>query len=156
MIQAGQPAPEDVRVFTRPGVAKTLRELRGDGPAVLLFFPLAFSGVCTKEICSIADDFAPWADLGASVIALSVDSPYTSVKFAESTKATFPIVSDFNGEAMRAFDVERDDLEGMKGVSERAVFVIDRAGVIRYTWIGAHPGVFPPMEEIRAAVQKLK
>jgi peroxiredoxin len=156
VIQAGQPAPEGVRVFTKPGEVKTLKELRGDGPAVLLFFPLAFSGVCTKEMCSIADDFAPWADLGASVIALSVDSPFTNVKFAESTNAQFPIVSDFNREAMTAFDVERDDLLGMHGVSERAAFVIDRDGMIQYAWVGENPGVFPPMEEIRAAVRELK
>jgi peroxiredoxin len=57
---------------------------------------------------------------------------------------------------MTAFDVERDDLLGMHGVSERAAFVIDRDGMIQYAWVGENPGVFPPMEEIRAAVRELK
>lgn len=154
LIKVGERPPE-ATVFTKPGEAQTLTELRGDGPAVLLFFPLAFSGVCTKEMCSIADDFSSWESIGARVIALSVDSPFTNLKFAESTNAKFPIVSDFNREATRAFDVERADLLGMHGVSERAAFVIDKAGVIRYAWVGENPGVFPPLEDVRAAVQQL-
>lgn len=156
VIEAGGQAPENVRVFVRPGEAKTLRELRGDGPAVLLFFPLAFSGVCTKEMCSIAEDFTPWADLGANVIAISVDSPFTNAKFAESMNATFPIVSDFNREAMEAFDVERANVMGLRGVSERAAFVIDRGGIIRYAWVGEDPDIATPMDEVRAAVERLK
>ena len=154
MIKVGEKAP-DAQVFTKPGEAKSLSELRGDGPGVLLFFPMAFSGVCTKEMCTIAEDYSVWEGLGASVVALSVDSPFVNAKFAESTKASFPIVSDFNREATQAFDVERDDLLGMKGVSERAAFVIDKGGVVRYAWVGENPGVFPPLEEIREAVKGL-
>jgi peroxiredoxin len=154
VVKVGDKAP-DASVFTKPGESKTLRELRGDAPGVILFFPLAFSGVCTKEMCAIADNFAAWNDVGARVVAISVDSPFTNMKFAESTNASFPIVSDFNHEAMRAFDVERDDLLGMKGVSERAAFVIDRSGIVRYAWVGENPGVFPPLEEIRETVATL-
>jgi peroxiredoxin len=154
MTKTGEMAP-DAKVFVKPGEARSLSELRGDGPAVLLFFPLAFSGVCTKEMCAIGDDYPAWQEIGARVIAISVDSPFTNIKFAESTNAPFPIVSDFNLEATRAYGVERDDLLGMKGVSERAVFVIDKAGVVRYTWIGENPGVFPPLDEVRAAVSAL-
>jgi peroxiredoxin len=155
VIKTGDKAPE-VAVFTKPGEAKTLRELQGDKVGVVLFFPLAFSGVCTKEMCAVADDFAAWNDVGASVVAISVDSPFTNVKFAESTNAAFPIASDFNRAATRAFGVEREDLLGMRGVSERAAFVIDREGVVQYAWVGENPGVFPPLDEIRAAVAAAK
>jgi peroxiredoxin len=154
VVQTGQRAP-DATVFVKPGEARRISELREGGPAVLLFFPLAFSGVCTKEMCAIAEDYKKWNDVGATVIAISVDSPFVNVKFAESTGAQFPIVSDFNREATRAYDVERADLLGMHGVSERAAFVIDADGVIRYAWVGENPGVFPPLDEIQSAVAAL-
>ncbi len=155
MIKVGERAP-DAQVFVKPNEPKNLSELRGDGPAVLMFFPMAFSSTCTDEMRAISDGFSEWQDLGASVIGLSVDSPYTNVAFADSMKAAFPIVSDFNLEATRAYDVERADLGGLKSVSERAAIVVDSEGTVQYTWMGAHPGVFPPLDEIRNAVKDLK
>jgi peroxiredoxin len=104
-------------------------------------------------MCAVADDWSAWQALGANVIGISVDSPYVNVRFAEETKAPFPIVSDFNREASRAYDVLRPDLGGLKDVSERVVYVIDRAGTITYAWQGEHPGVFPPLDEVKAAVR---
>ncbi|HSL71754.1 MAG TPA: redoxin domain-containing protein, partial [Longimicrobiales bacterium] len=75
--------------------------------------------------------------------------------FAEACGAQFPTVSDFNKEATRAYDVMRSDLSGLHEVSERAAFVVDRTGRIAYAWVGEHPGVFPPLDEIRAAVQRI-
>jgi glutaredoxin-dependent peroxiredoxin len=154
VIKVGERAP-DAEVFPKPREPRSLSELRGDGPSVLLFFPMAFSSTCTEEICNVSENFSAWESVGANVIALSVDSPYTNIAFAASTNAKFPIVSDFNRAAARAFGVLRADLGGLKDTSERAVFVIDAAGVVRYTWIGEHPGVFPPLEEVRAAVAEL-
>jgi peroxiredoxin len=152
MLKAGTKAP-GARVAVRPREWVDLKSYMGEQPLVLLFFPLAFSSTCTSEMCAVADDWSTWQNLGGNVLGISVDSPYVNVRFAEETKAPFPIVSDFNREATRAYDVVRADLGGLKDVSERTVFVIDRSGTIRYTWQGEHPGVFPPLDEIKEAVR---
>ena len=152
-LKVGDAAP-DAKVFIRPREPIQLHDYKGR-PTVLLFFPLAFSGTCTKEICTMAEDYSQYRELGAEVLGISIDSPYTNVKFAEACNATFPILSDFNKEATRAYDVMRPDLGGLREVSERAVFVIDRNGVISYAWLGENPGVMPSFEEIKAAVQRI-
>jgi glutaredoxin-dependent peroxiredoxin len=149
-LKVGEVAPDAV-LFKAPRQPIHLSDFKGQ-PVVLLFFPLAFSSTCTKEMCTIADDYSAWQDIGAQVFGVSVDSPYVNVKFAEECKANFPILSDFNKEATVKYGVYREDLNGLRGVSERAAFVIDGKGVIRYVWVGEHPGVFPPLEEIKDAV----
>ncbi|MGH7467486.1 MAG: redoxin domain-containing protein [Longimicrobiales bacterium] len=152
-LKVGDTAP-DATVFIRPREPVRLRDYR-DRTTVLLFFPLAFSGVCTQEMCTMAEDYSRYRELGAEVLGISVDSPYVNVKFAEACNATFPIASDFNKEATAAYGVMRDDLGGLQGVSERAVFVIDRTGMITYAWVGEHPGVMPSFEAIQAAVAQV-
>ena len=153
-LQAGTAAP-DATLFKAPKQPVHLADYKGR-PVVLLFFPLAFSGVCTQEICTVADDYSAWQDLGAEVLGISVDSPYVNLKFAEACNASFPILSDFNKEATVKFGVYREELNGLRGVSERAVFVIDAKGIIRYVWVGDQPSVFPPLDEVKAAVQKIR
>ncbi len=153
-LKAGELAP-DCRVALRPRQWVSLKDFVGEKPVVLLFFPLAFSSTCTSEMCTIAEDWSSWQGLGAHIFGISVDSPYANAKFAEETGAQFPILSDFNREASRAYDVLRADLGGLLEVSERAVFVIDRSGRISYAWLGENPGVFPPLEEIKDAVRRL-
>ena len=121
-LKVGDRAP-DATVFPRPKEPRRLLEYN-QRPLVLLFFPLAFSGVCTKELCTVAEDYSAYQNLGAEVIGISIDSPYVNVKFAEACGAQFPIVSDFNKEATRAYDVMRSDLSGLHEVSERAAFVM--------------------------------
>jgi glutaredoxin-dependent peroxiredoxin len=153
-LNVGHRAP-NATVYARPREPVELDSYRGR-PVVLMFFPLAFSGVCTKEMCTVADDYSAYQELDAQVIGISVDSPYVNTKFAESCNAAFPIVSDFNREAIKAFDVVRPDLGGLKDVAERSVFVIDKDGLIVYVWQGEHPGVFPPLDEIKGVLQKLR
>jgi peroxiredoxin len=153
MLAVGTRAP-DARVAVRPREWVDLSSFMGEKPLVLLFFPMAFSSTCTSEMCAVAEDWSAWQQLGANVIGISVDSPYVNVKFAEETKAPFPIVSDFNRDASRAYDVLRADLGGLKDVSERVVYVIDRAGRIAYAWQGEHPGVFPPLDEVKDLVRR--
>ena len=154
MIETGTPAPDAV-VFKAPREPIHLSDLYSDGITVLLFFPFAFSSTCTAEMCTMAEDLAKYERLGARVYGLSIDSPYTNIRFAKECGATFPILSDFNREASRAFDVLRPDLGGLLDVSERANFVIGRDGVVHYTWIGEHPGVMPPFDELAGAVAAL-
>jgi peroxiredoxin len=150
-LKVGDSAP-DATVYLKPRQPIRLHDYRGK-TTVLLFFPLAFSGVCTNEMCAMAEDYSRYQELGVEVLGISVDSPYVNVKFAEACRAAFPIVSDFNREATRAYQVLRPDLGGLLDVSERAVFVIDPHGFIRYAWLAENPGVMPNFEEIRAAVR---
>jgi glutaredoxin-dependent peroxiredoxin len=152
-LQVGDTAP-DAELFIAPRQPVHLADYKGR-PVVLLFFPLAFSSTCTQELCTIADDYSAWQDLGAQVFGISVDSPYVNVKFAEACKASFPILSDFNKEATVKYGVYREDLGGLRGVAERAVFVIDAKGQITYVWVGEHPGVFPPLDEVKGALRAL-
>lgn len=154
MLEIGTPAP-DARVAVRPREWVGLHELFGGRPAVLLFFPLAFSSTCAEEMCAVADDWSEWTALDAVVLGVSVDSPYVNRRFAEETRAPFPIVSDFNREAIRAYDVVRRDLGGLRDVAERTVFVVSGGGRIEWNWQGEHPGIVPPLDQVKAAVRSL-
>jgi glutaredoxin-dependent peroxiredoxin len=153
MLQVGTRAP-DAGVFRAPGEPARLRAYYGNGPVVLLFFPLAFSGTCTREVCSMAEDYGAYRELGAEVLGISVDSPYVNRAFAASCNADFPILSDWHREASAAFGVLRPDLNGLRDVSERASFVIAPDGAIAYAWQGEHPGVMPDFDAIRSAVER--
>lgn len=151
MLEVGARAP-DVKVAVREGEWVSLNDLLSGKPGVLLFFPFAFSSVCTEEMCSVAGAWDAWSELEVSVVAISVDSPHVSRTFAEATGAGFPIVSDFNRDASRAYGVLRPEIAGLKQVAERAVFVIGRDGTVAWTWQGEHPGVMPPLDEVRRIV----
>lgn len=151
-LEPGTAAPDVTLTHRDSRTEVALHDYLGGGPLVLLFYPMAFSSTCTEEMCTVADDYTAYEALGASVLGISVDSPYVNTRFARECNASFPFLSDFNRTASRAFDVLRPKLGELEGVSERAAFVIDRDGVIRYSWVGEHPGVFPPLEEIKQAV----
>ncbi len=152
-LKVGTKAPA-ARVAVRSREWIDLLDWVGEQPVVLLFFPLAFSSVCSAEMCAVAQDWAGWQDAHARVVGISVDSPYVSLRFAEETGAPFPIVSDFNREAVRAYDVVNPDHGGLVDVARRSAFVIDRSGSIVFAWEGEHPGVMPPFDEIREAVRQ--
>lgn len=154
-LRPGDPAP-DFALPPAPGSDLVkLSSFRGERPVVLLFFPLAFSSVCTDEMCRLAEDWSNWEDLDAQVIALSADSTFVVRKFAQETGAPFPIVSDFNKEAMTAYDVVYDDYFGLHGVAKRSVFVIDREGIIRYVWVDETSDLMPDFDAIRTVVAEL-
>lgn len=155
VLQPGAEAPDVMLTKDDARTAVVLSQYMGEQPLVLLFFPLAFSSTCMEELCEVAEDYAAYQELGARVVAVSVDSPYTNVRFARETGAPFPILSDFNRAASRAFGVLRERLGHLEGVSERAAFVMDAEGTIAYTWVGENPGAYPPMDEIKAAVARL-
>ena len=154
-LKVGEHAP-DFTAFTKPKEPFRMADHIGEQPVVLLFVPMAFSSTCTREMCTVAEDYASYSNLGAQVFGISVDSPYVNQKWAEECGAAFPILSDFNKEATQAYDVMRADLNGLKGVADRAVFVIDTSGKITYAWVGEHPGVFPPLDEIKEALRELR
>lgn len=128
-------------------------------PVVLAFFPGAFTGVCTKEMCTFQDSLAQFNNFGAAVIGISVDTPFAQKAFATQNRLTFPLLSDFNRTVTAAYGVAHDTVfiekYGLYGISKRAVFVVDREGIIRYRWVSEVPGVEPPYDEVKAAVQKV-
>src|SRR5919204_1351641 len=101
-------------------------------PVVLAFFPAAFSSVCTKELCTFRDSLEKLNRAQAQVFGISVDTFFTLKAFHDQQKLAFPLLSDFNKEVIRQYGVFNEDMIGLKGVAKRAVFVIDKDGVVRY------------------------
>jgi peroxiredoxin len=109
----------------------TLSALRGR-PVVLAFFPAAFSSVCTKELCTFQDQLARLNQATARVFGISVDTFFTLKAFQADQKLSFPLLSDFNKQVIRDYGVFNEDMIGLKGIARRAVFVLDRDGVVRH------------------------
>ena len=152
-LKVGAHAP-DFTLPSKPGQFETLSKHRGRS-VVLLFYPAAFTSVCTREMCTVAEDLAAYDSLGADVLAISVDTPWVAAKFAQESHASFPFLSDFNKTVIRDYDVVHHDFAfGLKDVAKRAVFVIDPEGVITYAWEGENPGVFPDLDAVKNALRK--
>ena len=124
---------------------------------VVLFFPLAFTGVCTTELCSIRDNIGTYNNANAQVLGISVDSIFTLGKFKEEQKLNFPLLSDFNKTASKSFDVLYEVFPAfeMQGVSKRSAFVIDKEGVVQYEEVCATPGDLPNFEAIQNVLNTL-
>jgi len=133
-----------------------LSELRGKN-VVLAFFPAAFTGVCEKELCTFRDSLATFNDLDATVLGISVDAPFSNAAFADKNDLSFPILSDYAREAVKAYDVAHDDFAGMSGytAAKRSVFVVDKQGKLRYRWVADNPGQEPDYDAVQAAVKSL-
>ncbi len=154
-VAAGDAAPAFSLTHKLGQDPVTLAGVLEKGPAVLLFFPLAFSGVCTDEMCHMAENYGQWEGVGAEVLGISTDSPFVNAKFASETGVPFPLLSDFNRDAMTAYGVRNDDFFGMKGVANRSAFVVGQDGTVAYAWSSPDPGVLPPFDEILMAVKGL-
>lgn len=154
--EVGQQAP-DVTLVNYDRKPVKLSELRGK-PTVLLFFPAAYSATCTKEMCAFRDSMARYGGLNAQVVGISVDMPYSQKAFADANGLPFPLLSDYNREAVRAFDVQDPNFVGglLPGVAMRSVFVLDGSGVIRYKWVADRPGTEPDYAAVEAAVKALR
>ena len=122
---------------------------------VLAFFPAAFTSVCQKELCHFRDQLAAFNSVNATVFGISVDTPFTLKEFARQNSLNFDLLSDFNKDAITKYDVSNPDMLGLKGISRRAVFVIDGGGVIRHRQVTASPGDEPDYQQIHAALAAL-
>jgi len=123
---------------------------------VILFFPQAFTGVCTTELCSVRDSLAQYESLNTEVLAISVDSIFTLAKFKETQGFNFRLLSDFNKEVSASYGALYDTFVfGMKGVSRRAAFVVDGTGHIRYAQVLESAGDLPDFEAVKATLEKL-
>ena len=149
-IQKGDAAPA-VTLPARFG--EEVKAPIGQGKVVLLFFPLAFSPVCTDEMCHMRDSWSEWEGLDATVLGISVDSPFVTDRFRADQNIPFPILSDFNKDVCTNYGVLHEDLKGLKGVAKRSAFVIDPDGSVAYAWVTDDPRVQVPFEEVKAALK---
>lgn len=124
---------------------------------LLLFFPLAFTSVCTAELCSVRDNFKTYEALNAKVFGISVDSLYTLARYKEDQNLNFPLLSDFNKEVSKSYDslYEKFGFE-MRGVSKRSAFLIDKQGVIQYAEVLDNAGEQPSFEAIQKRLHEIK
>src|SRR6476661_11042396 len=152
-VDVGSTAP-DFTLTNQDREPVTLSAQRGK-PVVLAFFPAAFSSVCTKELCTFRDQLGRLNDAKAQVYGISVDTFFTLKAFQDAQHLTFPLLSDFNKQAIRDFGVYNEDMIGLKGIAKRAVFVIDKDGVIRYREVLEDARNEPDYEKALAAVARL-
>jgi len=128
---------------------------------LLLFFPMAFTGTCTTEMCGVSMDLSVYGSLNAIVYGISGDNPFAQEAWAQKEKISVPLLSDYEHEVARAYDVAYDSFLpqmnlGMGGVPKRAVFIIDRAGVIQYSEMNEDARALPNFEKIKAKLADLK
>tara|TARA_B100000315_G_C14492625_1_gene548327 strand:- start:250 stop:723 length:474 start_codon:yes stop_codon:yes gene_type:complete len=154
-VDVGQTAPEFTLYDTDRG-QRSLSEFKGKN-VVLAFFPGAFTGTCTTEICALRDRTDQFNSLNAQVLGISVDPPFSQKVWAENNGLNFPVLSDFNRQVVNLYGVPLQDLAGLEGyvAAKRAVFVLDKSGVVRYKWVAPAPGKEPLYDEIKQALERL-
>ena len=154
-LRIGQEAL-DFTLFNTQKEQVTLAEQRGQN-VLLLFFPLAFTSVCTAELCSVRDNFKIYESLKAKPFGISVDSLHTLKKFKEEQHLNFDLLSDFNKEVSNAYGAIYETFGyGMRGVSKRAAFVIDENGIIQYAEVLENAGLQPNFEAIKETLTAIQ
>ena len=154
-LSIGQQAP-GFKLVDKERKEHSLEEFRGKN-VVLFFFPMAWTGTCTKEMCAVEEDYKRYADLNAVTIGISVDTLFALKHFGDDYHLDHVLLlSDFNKETVRAYDVVHHDfICGYKDVAKRCTFVIDNEGIIRFIEILPSPGDFPNLDAIKEALAAL-
>ena len=154
-IEIGQPAP-NFTVYDSEKKQVTLSEFKGNN-VLLLFFPLAFTKTCTQELCHVRDNISWYNNTDAKVFGISVDALHTLARYKADQQLNFTLLSDFNKEVSRLYGSIYEMFGyNMKGVSKRSAFVIDKAGVVRYTEVLENAGEQPNFEAIQQVLIGLK
>jgi peroxiredoxin len=154
-LQPGTKAPAfSLKSKTADGLKDVaLADTLGKKQTVLLFFPLVYTGTCTTEMCTVSEGLSGYEKLNAAVYGISVDNPFAQEAWAKENKIKAPLLSDFNKDVAKAYDVLYPDLLGFKGVGKRSAFVIGTDGVIKYSWVTEDPKVLPDFNAIQAALK---
>jgi len=153
-IQIGQQAP-DFSLYDSDKQKVTLSDYKGKN-VLLLFFPAAFTSVCTQELCSTRDNIALYANANAQVFGISVDMPFSLAKFKEEQKLNFPLLSDFNKEVSTAYGCLYETFAvDLRGVSKRSAFVIDKDGIVRYAEVLEKASDLPDFTAIQKTLAAL-
>ncbi len=152
-LSKGSKAPE-FTLFDTEKKQRSLSDFRNKN-VVLAFYPGAFTGVCTKEMCTFRDTMSNFNDLQAQVVGISVDAPFANKAFAGQNNFQFPLLSDYTREVSKQYGGLQDDFAGLKGysVSKRAVFIIGTDEMVKYAWVSENPGVEPEYDAIAAALK---
>ncbi|MEZ4884484.1 MAG: redoxin domain-containing protein [Chitinophagales bacterium] len=153
-IQVGDKAP-NFTLYNTEKKEVSLADYKGKN-LVILFFPLAFTGVCTTELCSVSGGLDFYNNANAEVIGISVDSLFTLEKFKAENDINFPLLSDFNKSTATAYDtIYEEFVLGMKGVAKRSAFVVDSSGVVQYAEVLASAGDLPNFDAIQSTLSNL-
>lgn len=150
----GSKAP-DFTLMNQDREPVRLSDQFGAGNLVLAFFPGAFSGTCTKEMCTLRDSMSQLSGLGAKVYGISTDTFFTLKAWGDEQKLGFPLLSDYNKDVINAYDVVNPDMIGLKNIARRAVIVIDKNGVVRYREVLADARNEPDYERLKNALAAL-
>ena len=154
MLSTGQKAPA-FTLFNSDKKEVSLTDFQGKN-LIILFFPMAFTSVCTAELCEMRDNISTYSDLNADVVGISVDSPFTLAKFREEQNLPFDLLSDFNKEVSQAYDsIYETFAMNMKGVSKRSAFVVDQNGDIQYAEVLESAGDVPDFKAVRETLGSL-
>jgi len=151
-LQVGDQAP-DFKLFSSELKEVSLSDYKGK-KLVIHFFPMAFTGVCTAQLCTMRDSFGYYQGMNADVVGISVDSPFTLAKFKEEQAYQFPLLSDFNKEVSQAYGAFYEDFVfNLKGVSKRSAFVIDEDGKIIHAEVLEDAGNMPDFDAIKKVIE---
>lgn len=152
MVEIGDDAP-DFRLVNTKNEWITGAEHRGRR-VVLAFFPAAFTGVCTTELCTFQSSLAQLNQSDATIYGICVDARFSNAAFAEANGLEFEILSDYSRDTVRAYGIAHDDFAGMSGytASKRAVFIVDENGDVMYKWVADNPGIEPDYDAVLAAL----
>ena len=153
-VDVGAKAP-DFTLHNQDRQDVTLSEELKKGPVVLAFFPAAFSGTCQQEMCTFRDSASELNKVNAQVLGVSVDTFFTLKAWGDQQKLVFPLLSDFNKEVLPKYGVLNPDMIGLKGIAKRAVFVIDRGGVVRHREVLEDARNEPNYDSIKKALASL-
>ena len=155
MVDIGTQAPDFTLVDTARA-SRSLGEFLGK-KTVLAFFPGAFTGVCTKEMCTFQDAMAQLNTLNANVVGISIDGPFASGEFAAKNKITYPLLCDYERSVIKAYGVELQNFAGLQGytTAQRSIFILDAKGVVRYKWIAENPGIEPDYQAVMGELEKI-
>ena len=153
MVSIGEKAPE-FNLLDQNNKSIGLSEYHGRR-VILVFFPAAFTGVCTEEMCQFEQSSLVSTDSDVAVLGVCADSRFANAAFAEKNEISFPILSDYTRSTIEAYGVALHDFAGMTGytASERSVFILDEQGDVMWKWVGENPGVQPNYDEVIAASQ---
>ena len=132
----------------------SLSSMRGKN-VVVLFFPLAFTSVCTEEFCGVSASIDDYKGLDAEILGISVDSPFSLQAWAEKEGITIQLLSDFNKEVSDAYGSQYEDLLGFRGVAKRSAFVVDKEGVVRFASVSEDAKVVPDFAAIKGCLESL-
>lgn len=145
----------DFTLQNTKGEKVSLKDYKGEKNIVLLFFPLAFTSTCTKELCHTRDNLKMYNSLDAEILGISIDTFFTLKEFKESQNINFQLLSDFNKDASLKYNVLYDDFFGMKGVSKRSVFIINKEGIVVHVEILENANELPDFQKIEEELIKL-